>query len=73
MKPILAKHPGGARHVPLLCSKSVCSLFAEISHSLLVLRQTTTALSGFFWRKNSSMASFLRRGFQAMRKTIAHG
>ncbi len=25
---------------------------------------TTTALSGFFWRKNSSMASFFRRGFQ---------
>jgi hypothetical protein len=25
---------------------------------------TTTALAGLFWRKNSSMASFFRRGFQ---------
>jgi hypothetical protein len=44
MKPFLAKRPRGARHVPLLCSKSVCSLFAEISHTLLVLRQTTTVI-----------------------------
>jgi hypothetical protein len=41
MKLILAKRPhSGARHVPLLCSKSTCSLFAEISHALLVLRQS---------------------------------
>jgi hypothetical protein len=36
MEPILAKCPhSGARHVPQLCSKSTCALFAEISHASL--------------------------------------